>query len=150
MTQPLKMVGVLAFLTLGLALAFCKTEGVEIRPREKETKPGINTIRREAFFNQRYCEVLVARIDVAGLSLDACNSFGCHTCPEEAWTALHPDRLKEELSLPFVRLNGPRHWLMDSVSSNSINAHFDYTFGENEMSLVASISLYLDMLALPV
>lgn len=98
-----------------------------------------------SFFNQRYCEVILANINLmTGISLEAYNTYGCNTCPEEEWNALNTSDLKKEFHSPYVRLNGPRYWLMDSISSPTITNSCDVSFGELEMSFVASIPITLE------
>ncbi|MEL7377919.1 MAG: hypothetical protein AAFN65_13285, partial [Bacteroidota bacterium] len=99
------------------------------------------------FYNQRYCEVLLANLNAGnGVTLDAYNTVGCNTCLEEEWNPLDTDAIKEAYNSPFARLNGPRHWVLDSISSPTITNSCDVLFGEIEMSLVASIPISLDML----
>lgn len=119
-------------------LISCEEGGRDISPRKEVQKTG-------PFFDQRYCEVLLAKLDpTTGISLEAYNTIGCSNCPEEEWTTLDPDTLKEELNSPYVRLNGPRHWVLDSISSSTTTASCDTSFGELEMSLVATIPITLD------
>lgn len=100
------------------------------------------------FYNQRYCEVLLAKIDPStGLSLEVYNTVGCNSCPEEEWNALNPQSIQQEYSSPFARLNGPRYWVLDSISSPTITTSCDVQFGEIEMSFVASIPINLNMLS---
>jgi hypothetical protein len=100
------------------------------------------------FYNQRYCEVLLAKIDAStGVSLEAYNTVGCNSCPEEEWNALNPQSIQQEYSSPFARLDGPRYWVLDSISSTTITTSCDVQFGEIEMSFVASIPISLDMLS---
>ncbi len=99
------------------------------------------------FYNQRYCEVLLAKIDQgAGISMDAYNTVGCNSCIEEEWSTLNTDTVQDEYDSPYARLNGPRYWVLDSISSPTITSSCDVLFGEIEMSLVASIPISLDML----
>lgn len=95
-------------------------------------------------FNARYCEVLVARASPpAGFSIEAYNTVGCNACPDEDWAALDADALGQELASVYVRLNGPRHWLLDSISSSTTSSTCDAVFGGIEMSLVAEIPVSL-------
>jgi len=106
-----------------------------------DTSPAENG--SEPLFNARYCEVLVARAAPDGLLIEAYNTVGCNACPEEDWAALDPDALGEDLASVYVRLNGPRHWLLDSISSPTTSSTCDAVFGGIEMSLVAEIPLSL-------
>ncbi len=138
MTQKHSILPALLYVTIGLVLTACQERGLNISSRQDKTKTG-------PLFNQRYCEVLLAKIDLTtGISLEAYNTVGCNTCPEEAWSALDADTLKEELNSPYVRLNGPRHWLLDSIYSSTTTNRCDTSFGGLDMSLVASIPIELD------
>lgn len=102
-------------------------------------------------FNQRYCEVLLAQIaPPTGISLQAYNTIGCNTCPEEEWNALNPEDIQQAYNSPFARLNGPRYWVLDSISSGTTSANCDHTFGGIEMSLVATIPITLDDLSIEI
>ena len=95
-------------------------------------------------YNQRYCEVLVTKFEIRErFSLDVYNTVGCSTCPEDDWNALNSNDLKKEFKSPYVRLNGPRHWVLDSIYSSTINANCDTAFGNLDMSLVANIPIAL-------
>jgi hypothetical protein len=36
-------------------------------------------------------------------------------CPQELWDSLRPDALAAELGALLVKLNGPRHWVIDGI-----------------------------------
>ncbi|MEL6190751.1 MAG: hypothetical protein AAFR66_01825 [Bacteroidota bacterium] len=124
-------------ISMGLVWTACQEENMNVTPEEE--------IRNGPLFNQRYCEVLLSKLDPEeGILLEAYNTVGCNTCSEEAWNALDSDTLQEEFESPYVRLNGPRHWLLDSISSNTTTSSCDNTFGGLEMSLVATIPITID------
>ena len=138
MMQKFRAALVFLVLSIFLVCTSCqKEEDTTILPEEEVLQTG-------PFFNQRYCEVLLAKIDSgADISLEAYNTIGCNSCPEEEWNALDTDTLREENESPFVRLNGPRHWVLDSISSTSTQTTCDKSFGGIEMSLVAIIPIDL-------
>ena len=134
------IISALIYLSLFLVLSSCQEDDMEI-PQEEVPTAG-------PFYNQRYCEVLLAKIDPGtDISMEAYNTVGCNTCPEEEWSALNTDSIQEQYSSPYARLNGPRYWVLDSISSPTITASCDVLFGEIEMSLVASIPITLDVLS---
>ena len=109
---------------------------------DSDTSPADNG--SDPLFNARYCEVLVARAAPSdGLAIEAYNTVGCNACPEEEWAALDPDALGEDLASVYVRLNGPRYWLLDRISSSTTSSTCDAVFGGIEMSLVAEIPIAL-------
>jgi len=139
MTQTLRTMGALIGISLALVLTACqKKDEREFPRRQEEPQTG-------PLFNERYCEVLLATIDSGtGISLEAYNTVGCNSCPEDEWDALNVDTLQEEHTAPFVRLNGPRYWVLDSIFSSTTTASCDQSFGELEMSLVATIPIALE------
>jgi hypothetical protein len=38
-------------------------------------------------------------------------------CPQDLWDALDPTAVAEELGALFVKLNGPRHWVLDGLGT---------------------------------
>jgi hypothetical protein len=66
----------------------------------------------------RYCEI----IELKGAPPDATavvwNTIGLNKCPAPWWTAFDAGDLAQELGDSLVVLNGPRHFLMDSVTAN--------------------------------
>lgn len=100
-------------------------------------------------FDTRYCEVLLGQPDGGeGLLVEAYNTIGCSACPSAAWEALDTEVLAAESSALFARLNGPRHWVLDGISSSTITNRCDVAFGDLDMSLVATIPIALDDLDL--
>ena len=140
MIQKLSIIPALVCLSISfsLVLTSCQEDKPDVDPQEELIQTG-------PLFNQRYCEVLAAKIDTGtGISLEAYNTVGCSTCPEEEWNTLDTDTLKDALGSPYVRLNGPRHWVLDSIYSSTTTSSCDHSFGGLEMSLVASIPITLD------
>lgn len=118
----------------------CQKDDMEV-PQEEVCVTG-------PFYNQRYCEVLLAKIDQGtGISMEAYNTVGCNSCPEEEWSTLNTGTIQEEYDSPYALLNGPRYWVLDSISSPTITNSCDVLFGELEMSLVASIPISLEDLS---
>lgn len=125
------------FSTLFLLTSCQKDDGIETTPEEEVTQTGL-------FFNQRYCEVLLAKINLLDVSIEAYNTIGCNSCPEEEWNALNTDSLQEKYNSPYARLNGPRYWVLDSISSQTITKSCDFIFGNLATSLVATIPITIN------
>ena len=117
----------------------CYEEDSNVMPEEPIVQTGY-------LHNLRYCEVLVTDFGFSASSLEVFNTTNCNTCPEAEWNALDADSLQAALQSPFVRLNGPRHWLLDSIASSSIKTACDTSFGGIDMSFVASIPLTEEVL----
>lgn len=64
----------------------------------------------------RYCEIVIAKgkNDVA-----IYNTFGLNDCPESIWNKLDINQIKKETGAVLVRLNGPRHWIIDGLTNTS-------------------------------
>jgi hypothetical protein len=63
----------------------------------------------------RYCEVLIVRGNVFGLTATVYNTLGCNECPSDAWRKLAQDKIKKEWKARAVIMNGPRYFLMDTI-----------------------------------
>lgn len=66
---------------------------------------------------QRYCEVIVGE---KILSLSVYNTFGLNDCPEKLWQKLSEKGIKAQTSAHFVRLNGPRYWVINGFKHTSL------------------------------
>lgn len=87
----------------------------------------------------RYCEV-IAVTNEGGLGADVYGTQGLSDCPLSQWEALDPDAIREELNALQILMNGPRFWLIDSVTAFSEIGEIRF-FGELQMRLIASIAL---------
>ncbi len=93
-------------------------------------------------YDKRYCEVLLASLEGTQVKLDAYNSVECNECPAEQWDTLDMMVLARENNALMAIPNGPRFFTMDSVSSSENAESCAFTFGDIDMTYVASI--YLD------
>ena len=79
-----------------------------------------NEVGTTAFRNNmhgaRYGEIVVVTGGPLTFTGHVYNTLGLNDCPEAAWKALHPQQLKEQFKADAIILNGPRYFLMDSVS----------------------------------
>ena len=80
--------------------------------KHKPAKPKIAT----RMFNDRYCEVLAVHGTFPNLLADVWNTYGLNNCPPSLWEAQDEKTLATELGALAVRLNGPRHWLVERAS----------------------------------
>lgn len=96
--------------------------------------------------DKQYCEVIpVFKIDDKTIT-EVYNTISCNVCPEEKWSKLTNKKLKIELGLEDIKLNGPRHWVIDWAKQNS-SFKYDKTssFGDIQMSLVAQIDSKIEI-----
>ncbi len=93
--------------------------------------------------NFRYAEVLPVFECGDGFVTEVYVSMSFNGAPEDAWSALNVEDLKNELGAVDVILNGPRHWLVNSTQNND-GGGGDFekiaTFGTLQMGLAAQIS----------
>jgi hypothetical protein len=97
-------------------------------------QPGLRGLR-----DARYCEI----IELKGLPPTATatvwNTIGLNACPAAQWDAFEAGPLATELGDTAVVLNGPRHFLMDSVSVPSKGV--ERSFHGMRMREVATIAI---------
>ena len=66
----------------------------------------------------RYCEIIELKGSPPDASATIWNTIGLNRCPAAWWTAFDAGELARELGDTLVVLNGPRHFLMDSVTAS--------------------------------
>ena len=65
--------------------------------------------------NQRYCEILLVT-SAGGLHADVYNTFPINRCPDAAWQSIDAQATARANGALAAIKNGPRHWLMSSIS----------------------------------
>ena len=63
----------------------------------------------------RYGEVLAVHATESGFRAEVFGTQMLNDCPQELWETLDPSALAEELGALMVKLNGPRHWMIDGL-----------------------------------
>lgn len=86
----------------------------------------------------RYCEVIGLKGVPPTAVATVWNTVGLNTCPAALWDALDARGLAQELGDSVVLLNGPRHFLMDSVTGSAGRGR---TFHGLRMRKVATIPI---------
>jgi hypothetical protein len=66
----------------------------------------------------RYCEIIALKGAPPDASATIWNTIGLNRCPAAWWEAFDAGELARELDATAVILNGPRHFLMDSVTAS--------------------------------
>jgi hypothetical protein len=66
----------------------------------------------------RYCEIIPVVRDGLHLKATVYNTLGLNDCPPTIWDAITEDAAKRRFDALTVLLNGPRHFLMDSITAN--------------------------------
>ena len=90
---------------------------------------------------KRYCEVLLAHVTSSGPVATVYNTYPLNDCPESQWAALDATTIAAATGVPFVGLNGPRYWLMNSISKKRSAAEVIKTFGGITMIEEATVVL---------
>lgn len=75
--------------------------------------------------NVRYAEVLGVFINGTEVHAEVWGTQLLHDCPLEWWESLNPETLKAELGAFAIKMNGPRHWVLDGFGSKT--AHIEPT-----------------------
>ncbi|MFM7409186.1 MAG: hypothetical protein ACKO3L_00065 [Actinomycetota bacterium] len=65
----------------------------------------------------RYGEVLAVYLREPGLQAEVFGTQMLNDCPEELWSTLVAVDIAAELGAVFVKLNGPRHWVLDGLGT---------------------------------
>ena len=66
----------------------------------------------------RYCEIIELRGAPPNAHANVWNTIGLNKCPAAWWNVFDAGDLAQELGATLVVLNGPRHFLMDSVTAS--------------------------------
>ena len=65
----------------------------------------------------RYGEVVAVYLRDTGLHAEVFGTQMLNDCPQELWSTLVPADIAAELGAVFVKLNGPRHWVLDGLGT---------------------------------
>ena len=63
----------------------------------------------------RYGEVLAVYARNGGLQAEVYGTQMLNDCPQELWETLDPEAIAAEMGAVVVKLNGPRHWMLDGL-----------------------------------
>ncbi len=67
----------------------------------------------------RYGEVLAIYLRDEGLQADVYGTQLLNDCPQELWETLDAEVIKDEMDAVFVKLNGPRYWMLDGLGTKA-------------------------------
>ena len=113
--------------------------GDDENPQQVDAAHGVELTR-----GSRYCEILGVFMSEGALRAKVWGTQTLSYCPEDAWNALDPDAIKAELGALFVKMNGPRYWLVDETTGRDPEEVELRKFGDLDMGLVATIDLDAD------
>lgn len=89
----------------------------------------------------RYGEVLLLRVVEGRFQAEVWNTLGLNDCPQEAWDQLDATAIAAERGALLALLNGPRHWTLDSITSDIRASAPETTFGSLGMFQAAILDL---------
>ena len=87
---------------------------------------------------KRYCEIILFKTPTQILVY---STFGLNDCPSDIWNKITVVPIKKATGASFVRLNGPRYWMMDGIKSTPLVNHEVATFGGLTLRKAAEIIL---------
>lgn len=94
--------------------------------------------------DKRYCEIIYGNRDFLSLKVKVYNTQGLNECPEALWKKITVASVEQAVDASFVKLNGPRYWVMDGIKAAGSTINEDKaSFGGIEMNLRATITLGL-------
>ena len=98
----------------------------------------------------RYGEVLAMYLRDTGLEAEVYGTQMLNDCPQELWETLDADAIAKDMGAVFVKLNGPRYWLLDGLGSKvAVVDPVFKDFNGIQMRRIATIPLGADFAAGP-
>ncbi len=98
----------------------------------------------------RYGEVLAVYLRDTGLEAEVYGTQMLNDCPQELWETLDADAIAKDMGAIFVKLNGPRYWLLDGLGSKvAVVDPVFKDFNGIQMRRIATIPLGADFAAGP-
>ena len=96
----------------------------------------------------RYGEVLAVYLRDTGLEAEVYGTQMLNDCPQELWESLDADTIAKDMGAVFVKLNGPRYWLLDGLGSKvAVVDPVFKDFNGIQMRRIATIPLGADFAA---
>jgi hypothetical protein len=98
----------------------------------------------------RYGEVLAMFLRDTGLEAEIYGTQMLNDCPQELWETLDADAIAKDMGAVFVKLNGPRYWLLDGLGSKvAVVDPVFKDFNGIQMRRIATIPIGADFAAGP-
>ena len=101
----------------------------------------------------RYGEVLLLREDGGQFTAEVWNTLGMNDCPQGAWEQLDAATIAAERGALMAILNGPRYWVLDSITSAIRQDAPETSFGSLGMfysrSLMSSLIFFTSFFRFP-
>ena len=98
----------------------------------------------------RYGEVLAMFLRDTGLEAEVYGTQMLNDCPQELWETLNADEIAKDMNAVFVKLNGPRYWVLDGLGSKvAVIEPVFKDFNGIQMRRIATIPIGADFAAGP-
>jgi hypothetical protein len=98
----------------------------------------------------RYGEVLAMFLRDTGLEAEVYGTQMLNDCPQELWETLDAEAIAKDMGAVFVKLNGPRYWLLDGLGSKvAVVDPVFKDFNGIQMRRIATIPIGADFAAGP-
>jgi len=81
-------------------------------------EPVIEGATIEGVRDARYCEIIPVVRDGFRLRATVYNTLGLNDCPAAIWDTITEDAMKQRFDALTVLLNGPRYFIMDSITAS--------------------------------
>lgn len=89
----------------------------------------------------RYCEVLLISNIGGNTTASVYNTYPLNECPEDEWAALDAQTIASQNGAILALLNGPRHWMINSVEKVGGGSSEKTAFGTLEMYKQATVPI---------
>jgi hypothetical protein len=99
------------------------------------------SIQLDGVRGQRYGEMLMASIDGTEIVGEVWSTFTLNDCSDDAWNAIVAEEEAQAHGCHVAIKNGPRVWLMDSITKLREGEHVEKSFGELPMRRIAQLRL---------
>jgi hypothetical protein len=119
-----------------LALASSCSSGSSSQTPTTSTTAGRADMR-----DLRYCEVLLVSLSDSQPIASVYNTYPLNECPEGKWAELDPKALATQFGATVAMLNGPRHWMINSVEKIGTASNEKADFGGIEMYKQATVPI---------
>ena len=98
----------------------------------------------------RYGEVLAVYLRDTGLVAEVYGTQMLNDCPQELWETLDADAITKELGAVMVKLNGPRHWMLDGLGTKvQVVEPIFHDFNGIQMRRIAEVDLGTEPAQIP-
>lgn len=109
-----------------------------------QSPPSAAPTMREGLRDARYCEVISVARKGLTFTVEVYNTLGLNDCPAAPWSALNDKALAKQQNVTAIKLNGPRHWVLDGIEGRGVSATGKTVdFGGVKMGLRATITTKL-------